>query len=99
MTSRGEVTRTKRRRGEVTRTKRIWPNGTEEVQEQLFGNLEHLHQTTMFITILRQVCPSENTEEEEEDQEEEELSATMVEVLGFDSIGTTNKRAMNKNRK
>jgi hypothetical protein len=40
----------------------------------------------MFITILRQVCPSENTEEEE-DQEEEELSATMVEVLGFDSIG------------
>jgi hypothetical protein len=26
----------------------IWPNGTE-VQEQLFGNLEQLHQTTIFI--------------------------------------------------
>jgi hypothetical protein len=27
----------------------ILPNGTE-VQEQLFGNLEQLHQTTMFIS-------------------------------------------------
>jgi hypothetical protein len=25
----------------------IWPNGTE-VQEKLFGNLEQLHQTTMY---------------------------------------------------
>jgi hypothetical protein len=29
--------------------KEIWPNGTED-QEQLFVNLEQLHQMAMFIT-------------------------------------------------
>jgi hypothetical protein len=33
----------------ATLRKEICPNGTE-VQEQLFGNLEQLHQTTMYIT-------------------------------------------------
>jgi hypothetical protein len=34
----------------ATRREEIWPNGTE-VQEQLFGNLEQLHQTTMVRTV------------------------------------------------
>jgi hypothetical protein len=37
----------------------IWSNGTE-VQEQLFGNLEQLHQTTMYITEAGMRIPKKN---------------------------------------
>jgi hypothetical protein len=40
---------------------KIWPNGTK-VQEQLFGNLSWNSSTRRQCTLLRQGCPSENTD-------------------------------------